>query len=56
MPSALRDPKTLAEWIELDYFQRPRPYRRLKRSIFWATFLGAIGVTIWTLLVGKRTI
>jgi hypothetical protein len=56
MPSALRDPKTLAEWIELDYFQRPRPYRRLKRSIFWATFLGAIGVTAWTLLAGKRTV
>jgi hypothetical protein len=56
MPSALRDPKTLAEWIELDYFQRPRPYRRLKRSIFWATFLGAIVVTAWTLLGGKRTV
>jgi hypothetical protein len=56
MPSALRDSKTLAEWIELDYFRRPRPYRRLKRSIFWATFLGAIGVMAWTVFGGKRTV
>jgi hypothetical protein len=41
MPSEFRDPKTLAEWIELDYHQRSRWLRR------WQTWL-----TLGTLLIG----
>lgn len=38
MPSAFRDPKTLAEWIQLDYFRRPRGMRRWRSWTAWATF------------------
>jgi hypothetical protein len=41
MPSDFRDPKTLAQWIELDYHTRNRWLRR------WQTWL-----TVGTLLVG----
>jgi hypothetical protein len=41
MPSAFRDPKTLAQWIELDYHQRQRWLRR------WQTWL-----TVGTFVVG----
>src|SRR5208283_5630806 len=33
MTSPLRDPKSLADWIELDYYRRPRLMRRAK----WVT-------------------
>ncbi len=34
MPSDFRDPKTLPEWIELDYYRRPRLLRRWR---WWLT-------------------
>jgi hypothetical protein len=34
MPPPLRDPKLLGEWLELDYFRRPRRLRTLR---FWLT-------------------
>jgi hypothetical protein len=40
MPSAFRDPKTLPNWIELDYYRRPRPLRRWR---WWLT-LGTLVV------------
>lgn len=36
MPSSERDPKSLGEWMELDYFKRPRRLRRLRRLITWS--------------------
>src|SRR5262245_759643 len=44
MPSEFRDQKNLHEWIELDYFERPRPLRRWRKPLFWATFLLLVGV------------
>ncbi len=37
MPSAFRDPKSLPDWIELDYFRRPRALRRWRGWLGWAT-------------------
>ncbi len=50
MPSSFRDPKTLPEWIELDYFRRPRRFWRLRRGVIWLvllTCLGLLAVTAW---------
>ena len=33
MPSPFRSPKTLPEWIELDYYDRPRWIRMMRASI-----------------------
>jgi hypothetical protein len=56
MPSAFRDPKTLAEWIELDYHQRPRRLRRVRRALVWVTLLvcgGAVGAAALTRQANK---
>jgi hypothetical protein len=37
MPSAFRDPKSLADWIQLDYFRRPRGLRRWRGWLGWGT-------------------
>jgi hypothetical protein len=51
MSSPLRDPKQLTEWLELDYFKRPSPFRRLWKIIPWAAFcLGLAVVAGWTFL------
>lgn len=50
MPSPLRDPKALSDWLELDYYRRPRRLRRVRRTIIWATLLAAVivvALTIW---------
>ncbi len=39
MPSEFRDPKNLANWIELDYFRRPSPLRRWRRWIIWGSLV-----------------
>jgi hypothetical protein len=44
MPSAFRDPKTLTEWIQLDYFRRPRGLRRWRTWLGWGTFLACLAV------------
>jgi hypothetical protein len=41
MSAPLRDPKELTEWLELDYFRRPRGLRRWTRRLGWA----ALGLT-----------
>src|SRR5438093_13114595 len=51
MPSPLRDPKSLPEWIELDYYRRPRPLRRLRAFLTWGVFflsLTALAATLAT--------
>src|SRR5438132_350629 len=45
MPSPFRSPKTLPEWIELDYFGRPRRLRRAKVWVSLAVlFSGVLAV------------
>jgi hypothetical protein len=39
MPSAFRDPKSLPDWIELDYYRRRRRLPRLRRVLGWTAFL-----------------
>jgi hypothetical protein len=50
MPSSVRGPKTLFEWIEPDYYRRSRWLRRWVRLLGWAALLAGAGVvaaTIW---------
>jgi hypothetical protein len=49
MPSTQRTPKTLSEWIELDYFRRPRPLRGFRKWLLWAFVLKAALVLAITL-------
>jgi hypothetical protein len=47
MPSAFRDPKSLSEWIQLDYFRRPRGLRRWRSWLGWGTLVAcAAGVML----------
>jgi len=56
MPSPLRDPKSLPEWIELDYYRRPGKIRRWRRLIVWAVLgAGLVGIAL-TFWPGKRSI
>src|SRR5262245_40856612 len=49
MPPPLRDHKSLSEWIELDYFTRPRRLRRVRRAL---ALLGLIlGLVVLALLL-----
>jgi hypothetical protein len=55
MPSAFRDPKSLADWIQLDYFRRPRNLRRWRGWLGWATLLlTAVVVAVVILLPGGK--
>jgi hypothetical protein len=56
MPSSFRNPKTLAEWIELDYVRRPRRLWRLRNIITGLTlllFLVLLALAYWS---GNRMI
>lgn len=46
MPSALRSPKTLSRWFELDYHKR----RRLFRGLWWGTAVAGAALAVVTLL------
>jgi hypothetical protein len=49
MPSEFRDPKTLSDWIQLDYFRRPRGLRRWRSWLGWGTLIAcalAVGVIL----------
>ncbi len=50
MPSPLRDVKALSDWIELDYYRRPRRLRRFRALLAWAVLLsgaGALALLTW---------
>src|SRR5262245_64651057 len=50
MSSPLRDPKSISEWVELDYFRRPRRLRRARRALVWFTLLlgaGGLALALW---------
>jgi hypothetical protein len=39
MPSSFRDPKTLADWIRLDYFRKPGRIWQIRNVLTWLTFI-----------------
>lgn len=50
MPSPFREPKSLAESLQLDYYRRPRGVRRLRSWLGWPTLIGClvlVGATFW---------
>jgi hypothetical protein len=49
MSSPLRSPKALTDWLELDYFSRPRPLRWYRRWLTWGLFLASLAaaVAVW---------
>lgn len=50
MPSPLRDTKSLADWLDLNYHRHPRPLRRLKFLVGVAVLLGCLAaVTAFSL-------
>jgi hypothetical protein len=56
MPVEPRTPKTLADWTELDYFRRPRFFRRLW---FWSVYAALVATLFFlapTFLPGWRTV
>lgn len=55
MPSSLRTPKTLSEWEELDYYNRPRRLARLWRPLILVALLVSGVVVGATFLPGRRT-
>src|SRR5437588_6975088 len=52
MPSSVRGPKTLFEWIEPDYYRRSRWLRRWVRVLGWGAVLVGVGVVAATLWGG----
>ena len=50
MPSSFRDPKALADWIQLDYFRQPRRLwgvRNILTSLIFITCLALLPFTWW---------
>jgi hypothetical protein len=56
MPSPLRPPKALPEWIELDYYRRPRLLRVLRGRIGWVVLLAGSAAIGLLMLWGKWTV
>jgi hypothetical protein len=56
MPSPLRDPKSLPDWIELDYYERPRKLRRLRRWLTWSCLLIGAALMVVTYWLGKQSL
>ncbi len=54
MPSSLRDPKTLADWLDLDYFRRSRRNGRAWKMILAGTLLFSV-VGVVALVWGRPT-
>src|SRR6266542_1182309 len=55
MPAPLRSPKTLADWLDLGYVERPRFFRRLWKLAVIAALLASLAGVAWALLPGNRT-
>lgn len=52
-----RYPKALSEWLQLDYFRRPRRLRGSRWTVAWGVFLGCIAlVGVTTFVRGDRRI
>jgi predicted CXXCH cytochrome family protein len=48
MPSSFRDPKTLADWIQLDYFQRPSRVWTTRILLAWLVFILCLSLLAFT--------
>jgi hypothetical protein len=48
MPSSFRDPKTLADWIQLDYFRRPSRVWRIRNWVTGFIFVACAGLMALT--------
>jgi hypothetical protein len=55
MPSSLRDPKTLADWLDLDYFLRARRWGRGWRWLLVGTLLLSAAGVVAALALGRRS-
>lgn len=55
MPSELRTPKTLADWVDLDYFKRPRTLRRAGGWAMGVALLGSAAYVAWAVALGSPT-
>ncbi len=55
MPSEFRDPKNLADWIELDYFRRPQRLRRLWTPFVLVALLLSGGYVTYLFAAARRT-
>jgi hypothetical protein len=56
MPSSLRDPKTLADWLDLDYFRRARRSGRAWKWLLFGTLVLSLAVVVVPLALGKRAV
>jgi len=56
MPSPLRSPKTLFDWLELDYYRRPRQLRRLRSLVIWLVLGMTAALLALTLWLGRQSL
>src|SRR5437016_2091581 len=54
MPSSLRTPKTLSDWLQLDAFKRPRRLRLLHKRFAWLAFVVSVAALAWTFWPSNR--
>src|SRR5262245_66576232 len=56
MPSSFRSPRTLASWLELDYFRRRRLFRGWTSCLLLLAAVGSLaGVGVMFSAAGNRT-
>jgi predicted CXXCH cytochrome family protein len=48
MPSSFREPKSLSEALQLDYYRRPRGLRRLRSWLGWTTLAATAALALLT--------
>ena len=55
MPSEFRGQKTLHQWIELDYHERPRKLRRWRTACIWGVFLISVAGVVAAVLTPQAS-
>jgi predicted CXXCH cytochrome family protein len=48
MPSSFRDPKTLADWIQLDYFRQPSRFWRIRNLLTGLVLISCLALLAFT--------
>jgi hypothetical protein len=54
--SSLRNPKSLADWLQLDYFRRPRPLKALWKPVVLATLAIGVAAMVAVAALQKRVV
>lgn len=54
MPSSFRDPKTLADWIQLDYFRKPGRVWTVRNLLTWLVLITCLALITFSLAPGAR--